>query len=935
MMEKFLKLKRKSSYLVFAVLLALMLFFVVGILNAQTWGEIVGKVTDAKTGENLMGANVMLKGTSYGTATDRWGNYRISHIPFGTYTLVATYIGYEKYTAEVTLSIKKRIVRHDFVMKISAVKMKAVVVQGLREGQIKALNRQRTAVDIRNVVAREQMERFPDYNTAEVLKRLPGVAVDRALGQARYVLIRGTEPRLSQVTIDGQALASTRRKERYSQLDVISSNQMASVEVIKALTPDMDANAIGGIVNIIPRSPFDYEGRRLIFSGGGGYVDLSGKPLYQGKLSYSDRFGAKKNIGVAITASLDRADKAETTTKYKIGEEKDVSGNVIPFALQDFRLQPGRFRDTRYGLALDVEYRVNENSRFFIRGAYNRFDNLGLSSSYYRIRVNKGDYLDATHVTDARLVRSSKSRLEAITQNSYSAGGVHQFGNLGVDYTVTYNYGEEKHPDELLTDWDFADKVDLTLDLSDPVSPKWNITNMDDNLQYDPTLYTLSGVEYLFTDATNRNIISSMNFKLPYSLGGFPSNLKFGTKVTLNHKDYIVDDWKYKWKGEGDIILDKFVSGGGATNFAEGHYKVGPLPDRDKIYDFCNAQRDKGLQGAKDLNKSLGSFFDANENIYAFYGMTSVHFGRLMFLGGVRYEYAKTNYEANRLFYDDEGNVSSWDKVKDKGSYGKLLPMVHLRYSPSKMTNLRVAVTRSISRPDYAQLAPYIKIDPSEQTISKGNTTLVPTTATNVDIMTEHYFRGIGVASAGFFYKKLNDIIISQFEQLAGGLYDGYWQSQPINGGEASLYGFELNWHQELTFLPGFLSGFGIYANYTHTWAKTELTGREGFLPGQAGDIGNIALSYEKGGFSAQLSFNFQGRFIRKIGMDAAHDQYVDNYRQIDFSATQKLSSSMSAFFEMFNTNNAPQYWYLGETSRPIVKRIFSWLMRAGLKLTL
>ena len=120
MMERFLKLKRKSSYLVFAVLLALMLFFAVGILNAQTWGEIVGKVTDAKTGENLMGANVMLKGTSYGTATDRWGNYRISHIPFGTYTLIATYIGYEKYTAEITVSVKKRIVRHDFAMKVSA-----------------------------------------------------------------------------------------------------------------------------------------------------------------------------------------------------------------------------------------------------------------------------------------------------------------------------------------------------------------------------------------------------------------------------------------------------------------------------------------------------------------------------------------------------------------------------------------------------------------------------------------------------------------------------------------------------------------------------------------------------------------------------------------------------------------------------------------------
>jgi TonB-dependent receptor len=935
-METMSSFKCLKIYLGLGILVLFNMTFTVDVLNAQTSGKIVGRITDANTGEGLAGANLQIEGTYYGAASDRFGKFLIQKVPFGSHTLVVSYIGYEEYTSEITISATEPVATHNVVMKVSALKGEAIVVEGLREGQMKALSQQRTAPNIKNVVAREQMAKFPDYNAAEVVKRVPGVAVERALGEGRYVLIRGTEPRLSNLTVNGQTLASSRRKERYSQLDIVGSNQMASMEVIKALTPDMEGNAIGGTVNIITRSAFDYVGRRLFVSGAAGYPDLRGKAIYQGQMNYSDKFGEKKNIGISITANYDRSEKETETTKYNWGNRTDQSGNTIPFALRDFRTQPTRFVRTRYGLGLDLEYQLNSDNRFFVRGTYNQFDDDGVISDRYRIRVDKGDYIDKNTVEGARLVRQTKNRLEALLQTAYSAGGVHQFGDMSVDYTFAYSYGEEMHPDELAMDFAFSDRVDLDLDLSDPIAPQWKITNMDNNLQYDPSQYTLDGVEYAPTTSTNNNLAGSANFMLPYSLADYPSKFKIGAKWTRNNKDRGHEGYKYSWTGADDVLFDRFLEEGTVyENFADGNYIHGPVSERQKLYDFYEKEKGSGLEETYDEITSKGNTFDATENVYAGYLMTTNTFGKLTFLGGVRYENTNLNYDANAIFYDTTGAYTGYNPVNEENSYDNILPMVHLRYGLSKMTNLRIAVTRTISRPNYWDVAPRYSINDESETIGKGNSELVPTTATNFDLMGEHYFASIGVASAGIFYKKLNDIIYGSSEILSSGPYAGYNQVQPINGGEASLYGFELNWNQQFTFLPGFWSGFGLYANYAHTWAKTELTDREGFLPGQAGDTGNLALIYEKYGFSSRLSLSFQGKFIMSIGSDKDNDQYVDDYAQLDFSANQRIMRGLDAFLEVVNINGAAQVWYLGDESRPLEKRIYSWWTMLGLRWSL
>ncbi|RMD91790.1 MAG: TonB-dependent receptor, partial [Calditrichaeota bacterium] len=162
-------------------------------------GRIVGRVTDASTGDFLPGANVILLGTNLGAASDRYGYYRIENVPVGNYRLQVKYIGYKDFETDVRVSDVGQTVKLDIALEVSAVEIGEVVVEGLREGQVKALTQQMNAPNIKNVLAREEMERFPDLNTAEVLQRIPGIAVQRSLGEGRFVNIRGTEPRLSNV----------------------------------------------------------------------------------------------------------------------------------------------------------------------------------------------------------------------------------------------------------------------------------------------------------------------------------------------------------------------------------------------------------------------------------------------------------------------------------------------------------------------------------------------------------------------------------------------------------------------------------------------------------------------------------------------------------------------------------------------------------------
>lgn len=248
---------------------------------------------------------------------------------------------------------------------------------------------------------------------------------------------------------------------------------------------------------------------------------------------------------------------------------------------------------------------------------------------------------------------------------------------------------------------------------------------------------------------------------------------------------------------------------------------------------------------------------------------------------------------------------------------------------------MRLAYTRTLARPNYFYVTPYLYVDPDGEEMQQGDPDLRPTTSHNLDFMFEHYFQRIGVFAFGMFYKNLADIIYVRESKVAGGVYDDFDLEMPINGGDATLYGFEIAWNQELTFLPGFLSGFGVYANYTHTWASTDIGGREDFLPGQAGDMANLSLFFDKYGFSIRASAMYQSAFLTTIGKNETWDEWQDKHWQFDLTATYDILSWLKVYVSGVNLGNAPDYEYFGVNRRPKQNEYYGWWAKGGFKISL
>jgi len=616
------------------------------------------------------------------------------------------------------------------------------------------------------------------------------------------------------------------------------------------------------------------------------------------------------------------------------GSEDNVNDQEIPFALRNLELRDYIVKRDRYGVTSNLEYRHSPEHKFFLRGMFNIRDDNELRRRL-RIRPEKGDYQNATHITEASLDRELKDRLEKQTIYNFAFGGESQFGKLDLDYTLSYSHAEEDKPDETYPAFELNEDADLTLDLSNTDTPQFT-TNLGSDYIHNADNWVLDEIVYEEKGNTDTDIMGSLNFKYPYLLGDNAGELKFGGKFYMKNKERNNTTWEYGWEGDDDVLLSQFVADDEDKNFLDRAYRVGPSPSSSKVRSFFKQYRDGLLEGEINHEDSDAENYEANENIFAYYGMTTLNFGNLMLLAGFRHEITSVEYSGNEVIFNVDGDYESTENVVKDDSYSHFFPMVHLRYRLTPRTNFRAAFTSGIARPNYYDLVPYRIVLREDDEMAMGNPDLEPTLSYNFDLLAEHYLTGIGIVSGGFFYKAMDKIIYTSFYDQVGGTYDGFEVEQPVNGETASLYGVEINWQQQLTFLPGFLSGLGIYDNYTYTESKADLPDRADIsLPGQAGNVGNFAVSYEKYGFMARLSLNYHGSYIDEVGEDEDHDIYYDDHLQLDFSASQRIFGGLQLYLEAINLTNEPLRYYIGKEDRPIMREFYSWWMHGGLKYSL
>lgn len=929
----------KLFYSVFVVFFCVCLLAMPVELNADVKGCIEGRVTDAKDGDYLPGANVLLEGTNFGAATDRTGYFCILNIPAGSYEVTVSYVGYDEYSETVTISESNERVTLIVELNPRSIEMGEVLVTGLRQGQAKALSQQKSAESIKNIVDEEQMQLFPDVNSAEVLQRIPGVSIARDQGEGRYVLVRGTSPRLNSTSVNGVKVPSPEGGDRSVMLDVISADNLAGIEVTKAITPDMDGDAIGGAVNLKTKSALDYPGKVLSGTLGSGYNNLVGKGSFQGGLNYGDRFGADKNIGLMLSGSFQRRNLGSHNNEMDWGDVDDPSGGEYEWALKTMELRDYAIRRDRMTLSGNLDYRISEGNKFYLSGLFANYSDVETRRAMEIDPDNADFYNSPTNSPETAFASKIKDRTQTQMLYNIIAGGENQFAKFKMDYYFSYGYAQEEEPDKLGYTFELDEEPEVNLDLSDRDNPQWSIVGLDNGYEYNRTNYEFSKLQADTTLTTNRDIGTALNFEMPYSLAGYQAKLKFGGKMTLKKKDRDENVWKYKWKGDDeDATMDNFEEKQ-RDDILDGTYPAPISPNPEKVRDWFIENRESGLmKGELLMDDTYGATYDATEDVYAYYAMTTVNLGRLMLLGGFRHEITKIDYLGHEVIFDDEGDFDEVIERENAKTFSHILPMVHLRYKASERTNLRMALTTGIARPDYETLVPYKLIYHEDDEMEIGNPDLDPTTSVNFDLLGEHYFQNIGIISGGIFMKSLDKIIYPYIYDMPSDdpNYPDYEVETWIQGKKASLYGFEVHWQQQLTFLPGFLKHLGIYGNYTYTTSSATVGERKDLpLAGQSANMANVALSYEKGGFSGRVSMNFHGDYLEELGEDDDEDIYYDNHIQWDFSASQKLVGGLQLYLQAINLNNAPLRYYMGEVNRPIQREFYSWWFNAGLKFNL
>lgn len=878
--------------------------------GAQEFGRVVGRAMATETSASLEGGRVTVVGTSLSAVTDASGRYALARVPVGPQTLHFSYIGRTPQSVGVTV-LAGATVTADFSAPITVTQLEEMTVVGnLALTQAEALNRQKNAANIVNIVASDQIGRFPDASAPEAVQRLPGVAVSRDQGEGRYIQIRGGSPANTQVTFNGVEVPAPEGEVRQIALDAVPVDVLGSIEVTKALLPWQDANAIGGSVNLVTRE----TPMTRTFSGevSGGYGSIRDEAAWGGMLTYGDRPGAGK-FGFLLSGSYTTRDfgSDDVEPAYDLGDPGQ--GDDVMEAMDSRYYTLNR---TRYGGTALLDFRPSTSTTFALSGIYSRLED----DEQRQVLVNE--------VADGELIWEHRNRYEYQEIFGLSLFGDHQLQRGGVlDWQLGFTEGAEHQPYEMTGA--FVQEGVAFAPVLDEDEPRANPA--------DGTLggtYLFDEFENTFYDTKNEDWTGAANLALPFGLGATGTGrFRFGAKVRAKTKNQANTTLGYELAdGAPDIVLGTDVGGPFDKSLENPDtYALPPFgtsPDDIRHFtDTFGSSLEEELVLEEETND-----YDLDETVVAGYAAAEINLTPdLMLLPGIRYEYTSLNTSGKQ--WDSEAETLT--PVDADNNYGNVFPYLHARYAFTPQTNLRAAFTTAIARANFFELVPYILRDGED--VALGNPDLDPTTSWNLDLMLEHYDNRIGVMSAGVFYKSISDPIFLFTEDNAF----GGETEQPGNGDSGHIVGIELAFQQQLRFLPGALSGFGVYANYTYTDSEAKLPGgRTATFQGQAKHVANAALSYEMGGFSAQFSTNYYDDFLLEYGGDTGdpeeeeEDVWTASHLQLDFLTSYRFANRMTLFLELNNLSNAPLRVFQGVRPRPIQLEYYERWGRIGFRIT-
>ena len=899
----------------------------------QGTATLIGRVADS-TGSAITHAVLRVSGLSVTVLTDANGGYRMALLPAGSQSVVARAFGFTPETLAVTLPAGETVTRN-ITMHASTQRLAEMVVREsprMAETKAAALAKQQNADNLVAVLSGDEIRALPNFNAAEAAGRIPGVSLERDEGEGKFVQVRGTEPRLSNVTINGVHVPGT-EGDRIPKLDDVPSDLLAAIEVSKTLTADMDADAIGGSVNLVTKTP---EGRpRGYVAGQYGQIDLLSRNTYQGGFTYGGRTGADEKLGFLLGGSADRNNRAINDVEPAWGMYDGPGGASIS-APNEWSIRDYLYERQRYGLGGDLDYRIDATSDMYVKGLWSLFKNYGTRYVYDL----SGDAVPIGSVNGSipgvGLERQSQFRTPVEQMWAGSAGGHHDTGRWRFDYALSYAGTRQRDKNYRTSTFGYTGP-DLTINYAaaNQQYPKFSYQSTSDSVTANaPSNYALSGYSTSDHLTTGRDIGAGANALLHYALGENQNQFKMGVRYRDEQKDFTNQQLSYKDVSSTPLLLQQMTSTFTDASFyhrlASG-YTIAPVINNDGVNAYENSHGAEFSQTRNPVKDSLGSFY-GGEKIYAAYGMNTTDLGALRVNLGLRVEATRASYLGHSLFQptDTAGNptgAQSLQQVSGTKSYTDLFPSAQLRYALDGGTNVRLAVTRGIARPNYPDLAPNqsgttcptCANQPTLSGFTTGNPNLVAQHSWNYDILVEHYLNTVGVVSGGLFYKSLSDVILTRRITYTGpGPFNGYVGFAPDNGGNGWLRGVELAYTQRFVALPGRLGGLGFDGNWTHTESEVLVdpdAGRKAPLLRQSPNIANAYLTYDQSPLSGRIGWTYNGAMIDAYGdgtPTANGDNYFYPHAQIDASLLYNATQDVQLQFMVLNMNNAVFGFYQG-----------------------
>lgn len=875
--------------------------------SALAVGKLEGQIRDNASQQPLAGATVTLKELNLSQQAGRDGRFFFVGVQDGDYTLVVNYLGAMPLEHSVSIRDKQTTLQD---INLSSQDVEHIRVVGQQGALSKSMNRQRGADNVLSVVSADVLGNFPDSNISESLQRVPGLSIERDQGEGRFVRVRGMAPDYNSVSMNGTRLPSPESDRRAVALDVVPSDLLQSVEVSKTLTPDMDADALGGAIEVKSLSAFDRDDTYLNLNAEASQDTLTDNTNPKLAASYSDIFADK--LGVAIGASWYNrdfgSDNVETGGKWEFaGDNGFEDATLESIDARDYEINRERL-----GIGVNFDYRPSDDTDLYLRTLYSEFDDTETRNS---AKTKWKSPQQANALSQGKTTRSLKSRTENQNITSFVLGGQTRFERWTFDYQASHSTASAEKPRDI-AGADFVAKIDNT-GFSNTKQPQ--IIAPEDYFQN--ANFELDEIEIAASKAEDTINSGQLDLTRQLTLADYSVELKTGVKLSRRDKSNREDIWIYSDLGDQgvsdeDLLLSQYA--GNELDYGLGRFGSGidatPLW---QLIDSLDADSNRD-----DIESTINDF-DISEDINAAYLMGHIDIDKLRILTGLRFE--QNQWDSSGYGYDGaKGEFIDINHSRDEDHW---LPALHLTYRYSDNTVLRAAWTNTLVRPTFGQLAPgyLLEEDDGDIDLTFGNPQLKSLESMNFDLSLEHYFGNIGLISAGLFYKDIDNFIYQADLAGRGDYVDAHSAVTFVNGDSADIYGLELSYVQEFNFLPEPFNALVLNSNLTYTdssakisWLEDgQLLSRDIPMPSQSDLTANLSLGYENSYASVWLSAAYKSEYLQEVTelSDERYDLYQDNHLQWDFVAKAHLTSNLTLYFKGVNLTDEPYYSYTGESS--------------------